>query len=131
MALSHGAKKDRKRELAIAALLVAGSIHEAAAQAGISESTLDEWLRDPEFSADYARARRRVLDGVIGKLQQAASAAVEALTRNLNCGTASVEVRAAEAILTHTFRGVEITDLAVRLEEVERLLTPDVEVQLG
>lgn len=112
----------RKREQAIAALLACGSIPEAAKQVGVNATTIDGWLKDPEFAAEFAKARRQILEGVIVRLQKAASKAVAALERNLECGTASVEVRAAESILTHTFRGAEVLDLAERLEKLEASL---------
>src|SRR5947208_3667217 len=95
----HGQKLSRKREQAIAALLAAPTVKKAAARAGVSERTLQLWLADPDFREAFRAARRRVLEGAVANLQHASRAAVATLRRNLRCGAAAVEVRAAVAIL--------------------------------
>jgi hypothetical protein len=115
----HGEKRTRKREHAIAALLTAPSLGEAARLAGIGEATLRRWLRDPAFAAAYRAARRQMLEPVVGHLQQAATAAVETLQRNLAASAESVQVRAAQVILERAFKGVELMDLAERVEALE------------
>ncbi len=52
--MTAGAKQNRKREVAIAALLSRPTIEEAAQLAGIGEKTLRRWLRDDaDFKAAY------------------------------------------------------------------------------
>ena len=63
------------------------------------------------------------MEGAIGRLQQAATEAVAALQRNLTCGTPSVEVRAATAILDQAIKAVELFDLVERVEQLEARLT--------
>src|SRR5688572_31523882 len=82
-------------------------------KAGIGESTLLRWMGEPAFKARYRGARRQVVEGAIGRLQQAATQAVDALTRNLTCGTPAVEVGAARSILDLAIKAVEL----VRSEE--------------
>ena len=115
----HGEKRTRKREQAIAALLTAPSVAEAAGRAGLGEATLRRWLREPGFAAAYRAARRHTLEPVVGRLQQAASAAVETLERNLAAQAESVQVRAAQLVLEQAFKGVELMDLAERVEALE------------
>jgi hypothetical protein len=114
-------KFGRKREAAITALLKYGSIVEAAADAGISSRTLLRWLQDHEFQVEYHGARRAVVDAAVGQLQSVAGEAVEALRRGLVCGKTSLEIQAAQATLNFAFRGIEISDLAERLERLKRL----------
>jgi transposase-like protein len=45
----HGAKYERKKEEAIAALLTQKNIEEAARSIGIGHATLLRWLKEPEF----------------------------------------------------------------------------------
>lgn len=52
----HGSKFGRKKEAAIAALLVEKNQAEAARVVGIDLSTLKRWLRLPEFIEEYRRA---------------------------------------------------------------------------
>ncbi len=115
----HGEKRSRKREHAIAALLTAPSLGEAARLADIGEATLRRWLREPDFAAAYRAARRQALEAVIGRLQHSAAAAVETLERNLTASAESVQVRAAQILLEQAFKGVELMDLAERVEALE------------
>ncbi len=115
----HGEKRTRKREHAIAALLSAPSLGEAARLAGIGEATLRRWLREPDFSTAYRAARRQALEPVVGRLQQAATAAVGTLERNLTASVESVQVRAAQILLEQAFKTVELMDLAERVEALE------------
>ena len=113
-------KRPRQEEAAIAALLSEPTIAEAAQKAGISKSTLLRWLAAPEFKARYRGARRSVVEGAIGRLQQASTQAVDALVRNLTCGTPAVEVGAARSILDQSVKAIELVDLAERVEQLEQ-----------
>jgi len=117
-----GCKLTRKQELAIAALLTERTQELAAGKAGVATSTLQRWLLLPGFQAEYRRARRAVVEVAVGQLQAAASRAVETLVRNLDADKAGDQIRAALGILEHAQRGVELADLAEKVEELERLL---------
>jgi hypothetical protein len=116
----HGEKRSRREEAAIAALLACPTLETAAEQAGVAGSTLRGWLRDPEFQRRYREARRQVVEQAITSLQQAAGDAVEALRRNLTCGTPAAEIAAAKAIIDQAVKGVELVDLAERVEQLEQ-----------
>jgi hypothetical protein len=77
-------------------------------------------MSESEFKARYRASRRSVVESAIGRLQQAATQAVDALTRNLTCGIPPVEVGAAKAILDQAIKGVELVDLAERVEQLEQ-----------
>ncbi len=109
-----------RQEAAITALLAAPTQAAAAATCGVSEPTLRRWLKLPPFRRAYLDARRQVVEGVVSRLQQLATKAVEALERNLTCENPATEVRAALGVLEQTFRGVELLDLAERVEELEQ-----------
>lgn len=115
----HGQKLARKQESAIAFLLSEPTIEQAAEKVGISKHTLKIWLARPDFSSAYSAARRQVLSDAVTKLQKAASQAVDTLVRNLTCGIAAPEIRAAEIVLEQANKGVELLDLAARIEELE------------
>jgi hypothetical protein len=122
MKKGHGSKFGRKKDEAIAALLTQRNTEEAAKAAGISHNTLLKWMKDPEFDAAYREARRAAFGQSIARLQQGASAAATTLLKVLiEPGTpASVRVRAAEAILNHGAKAIEIEDIEARLAELER-----------
>ena len=118
----RGGTKERLREVAIGALLT-HSTHEAAAKAaGVSESTLARWLREPTFAAAVREARRRALEQALGTLSAATAEAVETLRACLGAEGEAVRVRAAVAILEHAMRGAEVTDLEERIAALEAAL---------
>ena len=120
MAAGHGGKRPQREEAAIGALLSEPTIGAAAQKAGIGENTLLRWMAEPDFKARYRAARRSVVEGAIGRLQQAATQAVDALARNLTCGIPAVEVGAAKSILDQAIKAVELVDLAERIEALEQ-----------
>jgi hypothetical protein len=71
----HGAKFGRKKEQAVAALLVHRSVEEAAKAIGVDPKTLRKWQKIPEFSAAYRQARRDAFEQTVGRLQSAAATA--------------------------------------------------------
>jgi hypothetical protein len=105
---------------ALAALLTEPTIAQAATTAGVSESTLLRWVAEPSFKARYRDARRQVVELAVTGLQQATSEAVETLSRNLQCGVPSSEIAAAKTILDFAVKGVELVDLAERVEALEQ-----------
>jgi DNA-binding phage protein len=85
-----------RQEKAVLAVLAAKSYAAAARQAGVSETTLHEWLRLPAFQSKLREARTRLIDRTVTALAQTATDAVAALKRNLRAkGNPGVQVRAA------------------------------------
>jgi transposase-like protein len=119
--VGHGAKFGRKKEEAIAALLTQRNIEEAARTAGIGTQTLLRWLKVPEFEIAYREARRAAFGQSIARLQQASSAAVSTLLKVMidPNSPASTRVRAADSILDHAAKAIEIEDIEVRVAELE------------
>lgn len=111
----------RKQEDAIAALLTQRNVEEAARTAGIGVRTLLRWLKLPEFQKAYRDARRAVVSQAVARLQQGTSAAATTLLKTMVDPTtpASVKVRAAEAILNHASRAIEIEDIEARVAALE------------
>jgi hypothetical protein len=115
----HGEKLNRKQEQAIAALLVCPTVEAAAAQVNVSYRTLKGWLTLPEFRSAFLAARSEVLDETVTALARHQLQAVETLARNLCCGVAATEVRAATAILEQSVRLRELTELEGRVADLE------------
>jgi hypothetical protein len=57
----HGTQFGRKKEAAIAALLIARTIEEAAKSVGIAPNTLLNWMKVPQCSLSIGRCRRKPL----------------------------------------------------------------------
>jgi hypothetical protein len=118
----HGAKFGRKWEEAIAALLTQRNTEDAARAVGIGVSTLLRWMKEPEFNAAYREARRTAFGQSVARLQQASSAAVSTLLKVMIDPSTppSTKVRAADSVLGHSAKAIEIEDIDARLTELER-----------
>jgi hypothetical protein len=113
--------KGRKRELAIAALLTARTIADAAQACGLSERTLKRWLRDEEFSKEYRQAKAETLTAAMGKLAANSAEAVDALLaviRNRRA-SAAARVSASVRLLELAMRDREDDSLESRLRALE------------
>jgi len=117
----HGAKFGRKKEEAVVALLTNRTIDEAARSVGVSAKTLLRWLKEPQFDAAYREARRAAFRQAIARLQQASTAAVATLVKTMVDPSTppSTKVRAADSVLNHASKAIEVEDIDTRLSELE------------
>jgi len=118
----HGEKLKRKQEEAIAALLSQRNIEKAARAAGVGTRTLIRCMKIPAFEAEYRAARRAAFGQSVARLQQASSAAVATLLKVMvDPGSpASTKVRAADSVLAHAIKAIEVDDIEARVTELER-----------
>jgi hypothetical protein len=117
----HGTKMGRKREDAIAALLSQPNVDQAARVAGLAPRTVWRWLQVPEFRAAYLAARRAAFGQAVARMQQMSGAAVSTLAKIMldSNAPAASRVRAAESILDHGAKAIEIEDIEVRVSQLE------------
>ena len=120
--IGHGTKFKRKLEEAVAAMLTQRNVEEAARSVGISTATLMRWQKEPEFQQAYRAARRAAHGQSIARLQQASSAAVSTILKVMvDANTpASTKVRAADSVLNHSAKAIELEDIEARVAELER-----------
>jgi hypothetical protein len=120
--MGHGTKFGRKKEEAIAALLSQRNIEEAARFVNIGTKTLLRWLQLPEFDRAYREARRAAFSQSTARLQQASSAAAATLLKIMVDPTAPAasRIRAADSVLGHAAKAIEIEDIEARVSELER-----------
>lgn len=118
----HGEKRSRKEDAALVALISEPTLREAAKKAGIGEATLWRWLQDPEFQDKYITARRQAVSQSITQLQKISSEAVETLREVMISKETppASRVTAARAVLEMSIKAVEVEDLAVRIEALEK-----------
>ena len=118
----HGAKFSRKMEEAVAALLTQRNQEEAARAVGIGTATLLRWQKEPEFQAAYRAARRTAHAQSVARLQQATSAAVTTLLKVMVDPSTppSTKVRAADSVLDHSAKAIELEDIDARVADLER-----------
>ena len=119
--IGHGAKFERKKEEAVVALLTQRTIQDAAESIGIGTATLLRWMKDPEFDAAYREARRAAFSQSIARLQQMSAAAAATLGKVMVDPNTppSTKVRAADSILDHAAKAIEIEDIEARLAALE------------
>ena len=79
-------------------------------------------MQEAEFQAAYRGARRRAFSQSVARLQQASSAAVSVLLKVMvdPATPASTRVRAADSVLDHSAKAIEIEDIEARVAELER-----------
>jgi hypothetical protein len=119
----HGSKLAQKQENAIAALLTQRNHEEAARAVGISVKTLLRWNKSPEFAAALRAAKRATFSQCLGRLQQASTAAVTTVLKIMLDPTAPAasRLRAADMVLAHATKAMEMEDVEVRIAELERI----------
>lgn len=119
-----GEKLSRKQEDAIIALLTSPTIQAAAEATGIAYITLWRWMRIPEFNEQYREARLETVRQAVSRLSQIATEAVEVLREIMKDleSPPSSRVTAAKTILEGAFKGIELDDLAARIETLEKTL---------
>jgi DNA-binding MurR/RpiR family transcriptional regulator len=112
----------RRHEAVVVALIANPTIKEAAAKAGVSESTVWRLMQREDFQRRYREAQDKAFDGALGALQAAGTEAIDSLKRNLTCGTPAAEEEAAKAILDFTLKVREQIDHDRRLRQLEEAL---------
>jgi len=97
------------------------NVEEAARAAGIGVRTLLRWLKLPDFQSAYRQARRDVYGQAIARLQQGTSPAATTLLKIMIDPSvpASVRVRAADSVLNHATKAIEIEDIEARVAALE------------
>jgi hypothetical protein len=120
--VGHGSKFTRKMEEAISALLTQRNIEEAARTAGIGTQTLIRWMKVPAFQAAYRDARRAAFGQSIARLQQGSAAAASTLLKIMldQDSPASTRVRAAECVMNHAMKAIEMEDIEARVAALEQ-----------
>lgn len=112
---------------AVDALARGASIKAAAAAAGVAERTVYKWRQTPEFVAALQAVDAANLKEMSRQLTAASLDAISVLAdvvRNEKI-SASVRIRAAAEILRYRADFYKLTDLAERVEKLERGVTHD------
>lgn len=111
-----------RKEKALQALLVSRTRAEAAKAAGIGESTLREYMKDPEFSAAYKQAAAELLNSATMQLRQHLTAAIDRLGKIVtdDAEASPAQISAARTLLDFNLKFTELTDVLDRLTELEQ-----------
>lgn len=111
-----------RKEKALQALLVSRTRAEAAKAAGVSESTLRAYMKDPEFMERCREAFGNLVQDATRQAQQALSLAISTLTEIMGNTDeqATARIQAARSTLEYTLRLTEQTDILEQLRELEK-----------
>jgi hypothetical protein len=117
----HGTKFGRKKEAAIAALLTEKNHLEAARATGIDLKTLKRWMRLPEFTQEWRRARREFVEQAYARVQQNTPAAASVLLKLMAdpATPASSRIRAALGLFGLSREALDL-EIETRVTELER-----------
>ena len=118
----NGSKLTPKQEEAILALLTSQGVDNAARAVGIGPRTLYRWMNEPLFDKAYRKARRDAFGQGTARLQQASGAAVSSVLKIMvdRHTPASTKLRAADLVLTHGAKAIEIEDIEARVAALEQ-----------
>lgn len=121
-AKKRGHGRASRQDRAIATLLEQTSLAKAAVTIGVSDVTLWRWMQKEDFQQRLRAARRQAYSQAVARLQQASAAAVATLLRVMTDQTAPAasRVRAADSVLDHATRALELDDIEARVAELER-----------
>ena len=108
------------------ALLIVGMatgrpIADVAAEAGVSERTVQRRMAKPEFQRKVSDLRWQMMKDLSGRLSQVSGKAMERLQSLLEADSENVRLGAARSILDQTLRVREAVDFELRLQDVEAM----------
>jgi hypothetical protein len=111
-----------KQEHANIALVNEPNIAKAAESIKVTQRTLYRWLNDPVFTAAYRKARREAFTQAVSLAQRYTPMAINTLAKLCSdtATPAHARVSACTAILKFGREGIEIDDLAARIETLEQ-----------
>ena len=104
-------------------LLIHGGVSGAAAACGISKAGIYKRLQDPDFRNQYDTMQGVLLATTAGIMTDAVGSAVQTLRSVLDDPEAApgTKVAAADALLRHTCRYVEVGNVLRRIEALEAI----------
>jgi hypothetical protein len=114
-------KLSPQQSKAVAALLTASSVAQAADEVGVTARTLFRWLDDPTFEAAYRAARREALGQAMARMQGVSSAMVSVLLQLAadRRTPPSVRFQAAAKVIELSIKWNETEDIEQRLAALE------------
>ena len=109
---------------AIAAMLSARDVRDAAKQCGVSERTMHRYLADVNFQAALRQATSDALTQTVRRLSVLSTLAVGVLAKEMSNTRSSpnARIKAACAILSHVLPFTENVDLSERIAALESKL---------
>ena len=113
----------RRQQAVLPYFIAAPSLEEGCRKAHVSKTTVYAWLKEPVFQAELKRLRQALVDEAFERLKGGLTHAVDKLLELLQAeGQLNLQLRAAQALLDHGLKVVELQDLTRRIEHLEQML---------
>jgi hypothetical protein len=124
-------KKTKQRQQLVLAMLQQPTLEKAAAAVGISSTTAWRIGKTPEFEEEMREAQRKAYGQSLSRLRYASPAAVNTIFRVMADPKtpASSQLRAADSVLHHAARGIELEDLGARIGNIEKVVMMEQQAQ--
>lgn len=103
-------------------LLCCRTVKEASQKAGVRLATVFKWLKDPIFKTELDRLREEVISDVVDRLKVHCMKAADVLVNLMESENEAIRRGSANDILNHTHTFVEMRELAMRLDAVEKTI---------
>lgn len=114
--------KAANREKILAALLTCSTKKEAATVAGVGVRTIYEYLRDPDFAAEYDEAKRNLIRDAAEQIKRSLGPAIDtlrAIAEDQRAGK-TARVQAARTLLEYAIELDKHTTIEDRLAALEQ-----------
>lgn len=109
----------RNKEQALPILAMNANYSEAARLIGCSRDEIYEWLKDPLFRTELEHLRTNLVNDAISQLKTHATKATSTLVNLLDDESSQIKLKAANDILNHLGRFMELRELETRLKALE------------
>ena len=97
------------------------TVEEACERAGISRNTFYEWLKEPQFKSELERLRNEIVNEAVNHLKITSTKAAKTLGNLLERDDSpTVQRAAANDVLGHVMKFMELKELEDRLADIER-----------
>lgn len=113
-------KQKRSKEQALAVLATTTNYSEAARILGVGTERIYTWLKDPEFKAELEKLRSCLVEDAVSKMKAYTTKAVDTLANLMDDDVSQVRRGAANDILNHVGRFMELKELERRIEILEQ-----------
>lgn len=112
-------KMSRSKEMAVAVLATTSNYREAARKLGVTDTQIYKWLKDDVFKKRVETARTLIVEDSLSKMKVACSLAADTLIELLNDVNPMIRRGAANDILTHVTKLMELKEIELRLKALE------------
>jgi phage terminase small subunit len=111
-----------RQRRAIPFIVASPTITEGVNKAGLNPKTFYQWLKQPEFKAEFNRQRNEIAEEAFRTLESSLTKAVNALTGLLDTDDNRLKRLVCNDIIDHILQRKEIEDLDKRLTAIEQRL---------